>query len=181
MVRQDPDIIMIGEIRDKETAAIAIHAALTGHLVISTLHTNDAPSAAMRLIDMGIEPFLVTASLIGILAQRLVRILCPHCRKEYIPSEELIRELNLAEPGKYKFYKETGCPRCSQSGYSGRTGIFELLIPDDEIRELIIQKKSVSAVREKAIAGGLKTLRLAGWEKVCNGITSISELLRVTE
>ncbi len=193
MVRQDPDIIMIGEIRDRETAEIAIHAALTGHLVFSTLHTNDAPSAAIRLIDMGIEPFLITASLIGVLAQRLMRTLCPDCKKGYTPPEEILRGLSQdlqseacrigTVPGEkaITFYKETGCPQCSQTGYSGRTGIFELLIPDDAIRELIIQKKSHSIIREKARAVGMNTLRQAGIEKVCNGTTSISELLRVTE
>lgn len=191
IVRQDPDIIMIGEIRDKETADIAIHAALTGHLVFSTLHTNDAPSCATRLIDMGVEPFLVSSSIIGILAQRLVRTLCPYCKQEYTPSKELISQLglNIREyPRSYphisasnKFYKEVGCKKCKQRGYIGRSGIYELLIPNDKIKELVAQKVSATMLREQAIKAGMQTLREAGLEKVISGITSVSELLRVTE
>lgn len=209
MVRQDPDIIMIGEIRDKETADIAIHAALTGHLVFTTLHTNDAPSAATRLIDMGIEPFLVASSIIGILAQRLVRTLCKSCKKSYTPSTELLGQLGLTqagrqetgdgrritslrrrlpskkfsfgEGGKAVFYKETGCPKCNQRGYLGRIGIFELLIPDEEIKEMITRKTSAAALRDSAVKTGMTTLRDEGLQKVASGITSVSELLRVTE
>lgn len=180
LVRQDPDIIMIGEIRDKETADIAIHAALTGHLVFSTLHTNDAPSAATRLIDMGIEPFLAASSIIGILAQRLVRILCPSCKEAYSPSDELLKRMGIAKQS-LEFYKEAGCKRCKERGYTGRMGIFELLIPNDRIKELTSQKGSAAALREEAIKNGMKTLRDAGLEKVITGITSVSELFRVTE
>ncbi|MFC1632442.1 GspE/PulE family protein, partial [Candidatus Omnitrophota bacterium] len=185
IVRQDPDIIMIGEIRDKETADIAIHAALTGHLVFSTLHTNDAPSAATRLIDMGVEPFLVASSIIGILAQRLMRTLCPSCKKKYQPSPELLKETlgmgpdALALPS--NFYKEGSCDDCNQRGYSGRTGIYELLLPNDQIKELISQKASSAILREHAVKNEMKTLRQAGLEKVLAGTTSVSELLRVTE
>ncbi len=181
IVRQDPDIIMIGEIRDRETAEIAIHAALTGHLVLSTLHTNDAPSAAARLIDMGVEPFLVSTSIIGILAQRLIRTLCPACKQKYIPSKELLEQIGVPEKEGLIFYKETGCAKCKQYGYAGRTGIYELLIPNDKIKDLITKKASAPVIQEEAIKAGMKTLRQAGIEKVLKGITSVSEVLRVTE
>ncbi len=184
IVRQDPDIIMIGEIRDKETADIAIHAALTGHLVFSTLHTNDAPSAATRLIDMGVEPFLVASSIIGIMAQRLVRMLCNSCKQKYTPSEALLTQLGLDKtkiPNDTVFYKEVGCKNCKQGGYIGRAGIFELLIPNDKITELITRKSSSTAIREVALNSNMCTLRQAGLQKVLSGITSVSELLRVTE
>lgn len=182
ILRQDPDIIMIGEIRDKETADIAIHAALTGHLVFSTLHTNDAPSAATRLVDMGIEPFLIASSIIGILAQRLVRVLCPDCKKAYKPSAELLAELGLGKADeKYTFYKEEGCARCNHRGYVGRTGIYEMLLPTDAIKEMIIRKESDANLRKEAQRLGMKTLRQGGIEKVIEGFISVSELLRVTE
>lgn len=193
IVRQDPDIIMIGEIRDKETADIAIHAALTGHLVFSTLHTNDAPSAATRLIDMGVEPFLVASSVIGILAQRLVRTLCPSCKKSYAPSKELIKELKLDKSigaeqldnfyrgKKAVFYKESACHKCKQRGFIGRTGIFELLMPNEHIKDLISHKASSTSLREEAVKAGMQTLRGTGFKKVVSGLTSVSELLRVTE
>lgn len=190
IVRQDPDIIMIGEIRDKETAEIAIHAALTGHLVFSTLHTNDAPSAATRLIDMGVEPFLVASSIIGILAQRLVRILCPHCSEAYVPPKELIDELcidavcdKIKEPLKksLKFSKERGCKKCKDRGYIGRTGIYEFLIPTDKIKDMIATKSSATDLRDEAVKNGMQTLRNSGLEKVIDGVTSVAEILRVTE
>jgi type IV pilus assembly protein PilB len=184
IVRQDPDIIMIGEIRDKETADIAIHAALTGHLVLSTLHTNDAPSAAARLIDMGVEPFLVASSVIGILAQRLLRTLCPACKQKYVPTPELLDQLGLADKldtGDVHFYKEIGCAKCKQYGYSGRSGIYELLVPNEKIRDLMTKKSSADIIQEEAMAAGMKTLREAGIEKVIKGVTSVSEILRVTE
>lgn len=184
IVRQDPDIIMIGEIRDMDTADIAIHAALTGHLVLSTLHTNDAPSAAARLIDMGIEPFLVASSIIGILAQRLVRTLCPNCKESYTPSAEVLKQLNFPEDSKKSiknFYKENGCVKCKKLGYVGRTGIYELLVPNDRIRALITQKASAAVIRKEAVKIGMKSLRDSGREKVLKGITSVSEILRVTE
>ncbi|MDD5270461.1 MAG: ATPase, T2SS/T4P/T4SS family [Candidatus Omnitrophica bacterium] len=182
MVRQDPDIIMIGEIRDKETADIAIHAALTGHLVFSTLHTNDSASAATRLIDIGVEPFLVGTSVIAIIAQRLVRTLCPNCKKPYTPGRE---ELDLlgAVPADEKavFYREAGCRRCFDTGYSGRTGIFEMLTLDDKMKELISRKVSSTQIHEAAVRGGMKTLRDDGTLKVKAGITTVSEVLRVTK
>ena len=183
IVRQDPDIIMIGEIRDKETADIAIHAALTGHLVLSTLHTNDAPSAAARLIDMGVEPFLVASSIIGILAQRLIRTLCPVCKQSYSPPKELLEQLEYDGPTEgLLFYKEVGCVKCKNYGYSGRSGIYELLIPNERTRDLITKKATASAILEEAQrSAGMKTLRQAGIEKVIMGTTSVSEILRVTE
>jgi type IV pilus assembly protein PilB len=185
VVRQDPDIIMIGEIRDKETADIAIHAALTGHLVLSTLHTNDAPSAAARLIDMGVEPFLVASSVIGILAQRLIRTLCPKCKKPYPPSKALLEQLQMGEDMVNRkdltFYLEKGCAQCKNLGYSGRTGIYELMVPNEFIRELITKKSSATKIRDEAMRLGMDSLRSAGIEKVLNGVTSVSEILRVTE
>ncbi|MFH1362690.1 MAG: ATPase, T2SS/T4P/T4SS family [Candidatus Omnitrophota bacterium] len=185
IVRQDPDIIMIGEIRDKETADIAIHSALTGHLVFSTLHTNNAPSAAARLIDMGVEPYLIASSLLGVLAQRLVRTLCDQCKKEYVPSKELLTQLGLSPASvtneKLLFYKEVGCRKCKQRGYSGRKGIYELLIPDDALRELITGKSSATVLKDAAMQRGMKSLRDSGLEKISAGITSVSEILRVTE
>jgi type IV pilus assembly protein PilB len=184
IVRQDPDVIMIGEIRDRETAEISIHAALTGHLVLSTLHTNDAPSAAARLIDMGVEPFLVSSSVLGILAQRLIRTLCPACKQSYTPSKELLEQLGLAKQfpgGDVTFYKENGCPKCKNYGYLGRTGIYELMLPNDRIKDLITKKASAVVISEEAVKSGMKTLRDAGIEKVIHGVTSVSEVLRVTE
>ncbi|MBU1122081.1 MAG: Flp pilus assembly complex ATPase component TadA [Candidatus Omnitrophica bacterium] len=182
IVRQDPDIIMIGEIRDKETADIAIHAALTGHLVLSTLHTNDAPSAASRLVDMGVEPFLVSTSVIGILAQRLVRTLCDNCKVAYDPAPAVLEELGVNDKliKKLKFYKEAGCRSCKDRGYAGRAGIYELMIPTDKIKELITQKTSATVIREEAIKNGMKTLRDAGIKKIIEGTTSVAEILRVT-
>lgn len=184
MVRQDPDIIMIGEIRDRETADIAIHAALTGHLVFSTLHTNDAATAATRLIDIGVEPFLAASSVSAILAQRLVRTLCPSCKKPYAPSREelemLGEELKGEELKRGVFYKENGCKQCYGTGYSGRSGIFELLIPNDEIRELIGRKVSAALINEAARKSGMRTLRQDGALKVKEGLTTVTEVLRVT-
>ena len=190
IVRQDPDIIMIGEIRDKETADISIHSALTGHLVYSTLHTNNAPSAATRLIDMGVEPYLVASSLIAVLAQRLVRTLCDSCKKEYTPPAELLAQLGDSRGGsrtaptkdkEFRFYQEVGCRKCKQRGYTGRSGIYELLIPNDPIRELITRKSSATIIRDEAVKNGMISLRESGLEKVAAGITSASEILRVTE
>ncbi|MFH0935275.1 MAG: ATPase, T2SS/T4P/T4SS family [Candidatus Omnitrophota bacterium] len=181
IVRQDPDIIMIGEIRDHETAEIAIHAALTGHLVFSTLHTNDAASAVARLIDMGIEPFLVSSSLICVVAQRLVRVLCPHCKEAYQPDKEALEQLKIPVDTKAQFYREKGCNKCRNTGYSGRLGIFEMFVPDEPIRTLIDKKAAASEIKEAAIRKGMETLREDGVKKVTQGITSLSELLRVTQ
>jgi type II secretory ATPase GspE/PulE/Tfp pilus assembly ATPase PilB-like protein len=183
IVRLDPDIIMIGEIRDKETADIAIHSSLTGHLVFSTLHTNDAPSAVTRLIDIGVEPYLVASSLAGVLAQRLVRRLCPKCKKEYKPSKEELESINEPRTTNHepRFYKPTGCKDCRNTGYKGRTGIFELLIPDNGIKELIIKKAPTHQLKDTACQAGMKILRQDGFEKVSQGITSLSEVFSVTE
>ncbi|MCM8765739.1 MAG: type II secretion system ATPase GspE [Candidatus Omnitrophica bacterium] len=180
ILRQDPDIIMVGEIRDVETAEIAIQAALTGHLVFSTLHTNDAPGALTRLIDMGIEPFLISSSVIGVLAQRLVRKICADCKTEYIPSPELISVLGIKET-EIKFYKGKGCPNCKQTGYSGRIGIFELLVVNEEIRKLIVSKASADIIKQKAIALGMSTLKEDGLNKVKQGITTLEEIFRLTQ
>ena len=180
MVRQDPDVILIGEIRDKETADIAIHASLTGHLVFSTLHTNDASSSATRLVDLGVEPFLVATSLIGILAQRLVRTLCASCKAPYDPPAELVQRLGVTPKPGMKFSKEVGCFRCRQTGYQGRLGIYELLVPNDRIREMITKNVPAGLIREEAVKNGMVSLRQDGIEKVVRGMTSVSEVLRVT-
>lgn len=179
MVRQDPDVIMIGEIRDGETADIAIHASLTGHLVFSTLHTNDAASAAMRLVDMGVEPFLTASSLIGILAQRLVRSLCVACKKTYQPAQKVLDSLGIKKAAP-AFFEPAGCAQCRQTGYQGRVGIFELLVPNEKVRELIAQKVAVDVIREEAVRNGMKTLRQDGIDKAVRGVTSLAEVLRVT-
>ena len=179
ILRQDPDIIMVGEIRDKETADVAIQASLTGHLVFSTLHTNDAVSALTRLLDMKIETFLLSTSIVAVLAQRLVRAICLKCKEEYIPSEAVLKGLKLAE--KIKFYKGKGCRRCKDTGFAGRIGIFELLLIDEQIRNMIIEKASAGEIKKKAIASGMKTLYEDGMDKVKSGITTIEEVLRGTE
>ena len=185
MLRQAPDIIMVGEIRDDETAEIAIRSALTGHLVFSTLHTNDAPSAVTRLIDMGIKPFLVASSIQAVLAQRLVRTICPECKEAYTPREDEIlqieRAFNKKGMGKVQFYRGKGCPKCSQTGYKGRIGIFELLVLNSEIRALILKRTSSAEIRKKACELGMKTLRQDGLEKVVMGMTTLSEVERVTQ
>jgi len=183
-LRHDPDVIMVGEIRDLETAEIAIQAALTGHLVLSTLHTNDAPSAITRLVDMGVEPFLVASSIIGILAQRLVRTNCPECKHSYEASEEEVRELGLSPEmiGPHpKFWRGEGCPKCLETGYQGRTGIYELITPTDEVRQLILQNVDSNSIKKRAMAQGMRTLREDGARKVLAGLTSSAEVLRVTQ
>ena len=179
IVRQDPDIIMVGEIRDVETADIAIHAALTGHLVFSTLHTNDAAGAVTRLKDMGVEGYLISSSLLGVLAQRLVRVICNKCKITYAPDKELADELGVKM--NFQTYKGKGCEICDHTGYKGRTGIFELLLVNDEIRRLIVEKKGSDVIAQKAIELGMKTLRDDGWEKVKAGITTVDEVIRVTQ
>ena len=182
IVRQDPDVILVGEIRDLETAEIAIQSALTGHLVFSTLHTNDSASAVTRLIDMGIEPFLVTSSVTAILAQRLVRVLCPHCKEEYQPDEASLRKIGITPrmaEGKSIFIGR-GCPECLHTGYYGRTGLFELLVLDKEIRNLILKTSDANLIKAKAIDRRMITLRQDGAVKVLNGITTIEEVFRVT-
>ena len=182
IVRQDPDVILIGEIRDRETAEIAIQSSLTGHLVFSTLHTNDAASAVTRLIDMGIEPFLVTSSVIAIIAQRLVRVLCPHCKEVYVPDKESLTNLGLdkAVLKNNTFYRKKGCNLCMQTGFRGRTAIFEIMIVDDEIKRLILKTSDANQINELAIKQGMITLQKDGIYKVMNGITTAEEVLRVT-
>ncbi|MBA2253434.1 MAG: type II secretion system ATPase GspE [Nitrospirales bacterium] len=182
ILRQDPDVIMIGEIRDMETAEISIHASLTGHLVFSTLHTNDASGAVTRLIDMGIEPFLVASSVVAIIAQRLVRQLCPVCRKAYAPTDEELVRLGIratAEPR--EFYRAMGCQACSNTGYKGRTGIYEFLLVDNEIRRLAVAKADSTRIQQAAVAGGMTTLRQEGAAKVLQGITTTEEVVRITQ
>jgi general secretion pathway protein E len=180
IVRQDPDVIMVGEIRDVETAEIAIHSALTGHLVFSTLHTNDAPGAVTRLLDMGIEGFLVSSSLIGVLAQRLVRVICPSCKEEYKPQQDIIDKGDLI-PDNITAFHGVGCNECRHTGYRGRTGIFELMVIDGETRRLILERASSDIIRQKVVEKGMTVLRDSGWQKVREGVTSIEEVLRVSQ
>ncbi len=183
ILRQDPNVIMVGEIRDLETAEIAIRAALTGHLVFSTLHTNDAPSAFTRLVDMGIEPFLVASSVEAVMAQRLVRTICPHCKAEQKVERSYLLKIGFPEEeiNTAKFYKGVGCEDCRQLGYQGRTGIYELLVLTDPIRSLVMNRAPSTAIAQKAIDSGMRTLRYDGWHKVKAGITTIEEVLRVTQ
>ena len=182
MLRQDPDVILIGEIRDKETAEIAVQASLTGHLVFSTLHTNDAPSSIARLLDLGLEPFLVTATLEGVVAQRLVRKICLSCKTEYQPAEEQIMELGLqlSDVEGKTFYYGKGCDACNNTGYKGRMGVYEIMTLDDEMRDQIIKHASTQVLREMAKKRGLRTLRESGLLAIYDGITSIEEVVRET-
>jgi len=182
ILRQDPDIILVGEIRDLETAQIAVQASLTGHMVFSTLHTNDAPTSITRLRDMGVEPFLITATLEGILAQRLVRKICVNCREEFTPSAEMLMELGL-KPGEMKtrkFYYGAGCEKCNNLGFRGRVGLFELMLMDDEIRDLISAGGSTDALRNHVRSRGVPGLREAGLKALANGVTTIEEVVRET-
>ncbi|MCK4257351.1 MAG: Flp pilus assembly complex ATPase component TadA [Halanaerobiales bacterium] len=179
ILRQDPDIVMIGEIRDSETASIAVKAALTGHLVLSTIHTNDASSAVTRLVDMGLEPYLVASSLSGVVAQRLVRKICPNCKERFEPTEEMRLYLgDLAQQIQF-LYRGKGCPECSDTGYQGRLAIHEVLIPDREIRMLTTQNRPTEDLRDVAINNGMITLKMDGLEKALKGLTSIEEVMRV--
>jgi len=179
ILRQDPDIIMIGEIRDGETAEIAIRSALTGHLVLSSLHTNDAAGAITRLIDMGVEPFLISSSIIGVIAQRLVRIICPNCKEQYQPKEEICAKLSLNKDNNILLYRGKGCVQCHQTGYKGRIGIFGSLTMDDNLRELTIKNRPVAEIRLAAKKAGMKTLLQDGYDKVIKGITTLEEVLQV--
>jgi general secretion pathway protein E len=183
IVRQDPDVILIGEIRDAETADIAIHSALTGHLVLSTLHTNDAPSAITRLINMGMEDYLLSSTVIGILAQRLVRAACPYCQVPSAPDPAVVQEMKMdgMNPEEIRAFDVKGCPQCGNTGYWGRMGIFELLQVTEDIQKLILEKKDSNLIKERARKNGMRTLRQDGWLKVREGITTISEVLRVTQ
>jgi type IV pilus assembly protein PilB len=181
-LRQDPDIIMVGEIRDLETAQISIQASLTGHLVFSTLHTNDASGAVTRLIDMNVEPFLISSTLEAVLGQRLIRTICEHCRTPYKPDHELISRLNLTEEmvGDRPFYYGAGCSRCNETGYKGRRGIYEYLRVSDPVRELINQRKPTIVIREKAVEMGMRTLRDDGIRCILDGYTTTEEVLKYT-
>jgi type II secretion system protein E len=183
ILRQDPNVIMVGEIRDLETAEIAIRAALTGHLVFSTLHTNDAPSAFTRLIDMGIEPFLVASSVEAVMAQRLVRTICPQCKTEQKVERDYLRRIGFPEDQieTAKFWHGAGCESCRQLGYQGRMGIYELLILNESLRPLILNRSPASTIAQRAIEFGMRTLRTDGWNKVKAGQTTIEEVLRVTQ
>ena len=182
ILRQDPDIIMVGEIRDLETASIAVQASLTGHLVLSTLHTNDSAGALTRLVDIGVEPFLIASSLVAVLAQRLVRVLCPVCRSRTILSGEEAARLGLQdEQTDATVYKAVGCDECMKTGYKGRTGIFEMLNVSDSIRSLVVKNADANQIRQKALAEGMHTLRNNGLGKVMRGITTLDEVLRVTD
>ncbi len=179
-LRQDPDIILVGEIRDPETALIATEAALTGHLVFSTLHTNDAPTAIARMIEMGIEPFLIASAVIGVLAQRLVRVICPECKEAYTPPVEAFRRLNLSmDFESVTFYRGRGCERCRQTGYRGRIGVFELMMVSDHLRELILRKAPTHELRQAGLEAGMMTLRQDAMQKILEGITTMEEALRV--
>jgi type IV pilus assembly protein PilB len=184
ILRQDPNVIMVGEIRDQDTAEVATQAALTGHLVLSTLHTNDAPSALPRLIDLGVEPFLVSSALIGVLAQRLVRVLCPRCKEAgRLSPEDLARlRLPLGElDGELPVYKPRGCPACDGRGYHGRVGVFELLAVTDEIRRLILQRAPAGEIEKAAREQGMATMLEDAFSKVCQGVTSVEEMVRVVD
>ncbi len=180
-LRHDPDVILVGEIRDRETAEVAINASLTGHLVFSTLHTNDSVSAATRLLDMGVEPFLISSSVEAVMAQRLVRTICPHCKTEYTPEHpELLPRDFEYQPGD-KLWRGTGCRECRNTGFLGRRAMFELLVMDDEIRDLIVQRKSASQMLPVARKNGLRLLREEGWQLVRRGLTTPEEVVRATK
>jgi general secretion pathway protein E/type IV pilus assembly protein PilB len=203
ILRHDPDVILVGEIRDKETAEMAIQASLTGHMVFSTLHTNDAPSAFTRMIDMGVEPFLVSSTVEGVMAQRLVRTVCPDCKTTFVPEPDalpldfplkrglkpapdvaiqqgVVEMMGAAGASDGRLWKGTGCRACRQGGYRGRTGIHELLINNDVIKELIVQRVNAGVIRLEALKAGMVTLRQDGWRKVLNGTTTVDEVTRTT-
>jgi len=183
ILRQDPDVILVGEIRDRETADIAIHASLTGHLVFSTLHTNDSASAITRLIDMDIEPFLITSSLVAVVAQRLVRVFCKYCKQPYKPTDEELERIGIqrSDIPDGILFRAKGCSNCIETGYSGRTAIFETLIVNDDIRNLTLSTADSTSIKKLAVDCGMSTLRMDGADKVVKGVTSIDEVLRVTE
>ena len=181
IVRQDPDVIMVGEMRDLETAEIGIRAALTGHVVFSTLHTNDAPSAIARLVDMGAEDYLLASSILGVLAQRLIRVICSHCKEEQQMEKSVLEEIGFPLDAKTRLYQGKGCKECGQTGFQGRVAIFELMLMDEEIRRLTVANADALELTKAAIKGGMITLRNDGFEKVKAGITTISEVLRVTQ
>jgi len=177
-LRQDPDIIMVGEIRDRETAEIAIQASLTGHLVLSTLHTNDSPSAVTRLLEMGVEPYLLSSSLIACMSQRLVRTICPDCKTPYLPPANVLKELGVDEGNRLRLYRGKGCPECYDSGYKGRTSIHELLAVDQGLRALILQNPTIAAIKKQCAESGYTTLEQAGYRRVLQNLTTIEEVHR---
>lgn len=179
ILRQDPNVVLIGEIRDRETAEIAVQASMTGHLVMTTLHTNDAPGAVTRLQDMGIESFLITSSVIGVLAQRLVRVICPRCKEVYTPPVDALRRLGLESDQGVSMYRGKGCDACRGTGYRGRIGVFELMVMNDKLRSLVLSDASADQLREAARQDGMRILAQDGVQKVLEGITTFEELLRV--
>jgi len=181
LLRQDPDIIMVGEIRDQATANIAVQAALTGHLVLSTLHTNDAPGAVVRLLDLGVAPYLVSASLIAVLAQRLVRKICLNCKTEYEPSASIKKVVEKNNGKIERFYRGVGCKKCRNTGYAGRIAIHELFVPNEEIMDMISEGTSLKKLRAMGLKNGMVSLQSDGIEKVQAGIISIEEVLRTTQ
>jgi general secretion pathway protein E len=181
IVRQDPDVILVGEVRDLETVEIAIQAALTGHMVFSTLHTNDAPGAIPRLQDMGAEPYLIASVLEAVLAQRLVRRICEGCRTQHTPSPADIETLGVTAPPGTQLYRGKGCDSCRGTGYRGRTGIYELFVINEDVRSLVLRRASSREIRRHAVEAGMSTLRMDGWAKACEGVTTIEEILRVTQ
>jgi len=181
-LRQDPDIILVGEIRDRETGEMAIQASLTGHIVFSTVHTNDAPTAITRLIDLGLEPYLINATLEGVVSQRLVRKICPNCREEYQPTPDAILSVGLRPDdvkGK-KFYRGRGCDRCNNIGYYGRIGLFEILTIDDEMRDMMLQNASTQEIRTASRRMGCRSLRDSGLLAIYDGLTTVEEVSRAT-
>jgi general secretion pathway protein E len=181
IVRQDPDVIMVGEMRDLETAQIGIRAALTGHLVFSTLHTNDAPSAIARLVDMGAEDYLLASSILGILAQRLVRVICPSCKQIVSMDDRYLNEIGFPLDGRDRIYEGKGCKECGNTGYLGRLGVYEFMSMTESIRKLTISNSDAGQLRKAAIKDGMVTLRDDGFRKVQRGMTSIAEVIRVTQ
>ncbi len=183
IVRQDPDVILVGEIRDKETAEIAVQSALTGHLVFSTLHTNDSASAITRLVDMGVEPFLISSSILAVVAQRLVRVLCKDCRKAYVPNPIYLKSIGFPpEPfTEHTAYKAQGCENCFNTGYRGRLGIFEIMVLTERLKGLVLKTFDSNRIKNEAVRQKMRTLRLDGMTKVLKGLTTVEEVLRVTQ
>ncbi len=179
ILRQDPDVIMVGEIRDAETAAMAVQAALTGHLVLSTLHTNDSASAVTRLADMGIEPYKVAAALVGVIAQRLVRQICPKCKATYYPPAEYLKAINYHRESRRAFVRGEGCRNCMDTGYKGRVGIYEILEVDQELRDLVVEELNIERIRKWFRRKGGKTLLESGFELVEKDVTSLEEVSRI--
>jgi general secretion pathway protein E len=183
IVRQDPDVVLVGEIRDHETAEIAVQSALTGHLVFSTLHTNDSASAITRLVDIGIEPFLISSSVNAVVSQRLVRVLCPHCKVPQIPDDIILERVGIpletAREG--KIFQSKGCEKCFQTGYRGRIGIFEIMVVENQLKSLILKSFDANRIFNEALKLNLVTLRQDGIRKVLEGITTFEEILRVTQ